>query len=71
MCLTGNAYPHLEWGCASPGMHIVFPGCPRGVQFKSRRNVFQTRKVSIMLVDVKSLSVLHGMKKRIVQLSFT
>ena len=23
MCLTGNAYPHLEWGCASLGMHIL------------------------------------------------
>ena len=27
MCLTGNgdgnAYPHHEWGCDSPGMHIL------------------------------------------------
>ena len=20
---TGNGYPHPEWGCASPGMHIL------------------------------------------------
>ena len=23
MCLTGNAHPHWEWGCASPGIHIL------------------------------------------------
>ena len=22
-CLTGNAYPHQEWGCVSLGMHIL------------------------------------------------
>ena len=25
--LTGNAYPHREWLCASPGMHIVYTRC--------------------------------------------
>ena len=23
MCLTGNAYAHQEWECASPVMHIL------------------------------------------------
>ena len=23
MCLTGNAYPHWKWECASPGLHIL------------------------------------------------
>ena len=23
MCLTGDAYPHQEWECALPGMHIL------------------------------------------------
>ena len=23
MCLTGNAHPHQEWGCAALGMHIL------------------------------------------------
>ena len=23
MCITGNTYPHREWGCGSPGMHIL------------------------------------------------
>ena len=26
MCLTGNAHPHREWGCASPGMGVCLTG---------------------------------------------
>ena len=22
-CIPGEAHPHQEWGCASPGMHII------------------------------------------------